>query len=54
MKGFNLRKDLKTFKDKRRGQAQQHKIDVGLMITIVAIRVIELLEILYKDIKKNL
>ena len=33
---FNLRKELATLKDKRRGQAQQHKIDVVLMITIMA------------------
>jgi hypothetical protein len=33
---FNLREELKTIKDKRRGQAQQHKIDVVLMITIMA------------------
>ena len=33
MKTFNLREELKTLKDKRRGQAQQHKIDVVLMIT---------------------
>jgi len=26
MKEFNLREELKTLKDKRRGQAQQHKI----------------------------
>jgi hypothetical protein len=36
MKEFNLRKELTTLKDKRRGQAQQHKIDVVLMITIMA------------------
>ena len=36
MKDFNLRQELKTLKDKRRGQAQQHKIDVVLMITIMA------------------
>jgi len=36
MKEFNLRNELKTLKDKRRGQAQQHKIDVVLMITIMA------------------
>ena len=36
MKEFNLRKELQTLKDKRRGQAQQHKIDVVLMITIMA------------------
>jgi len=36
MKEFNLREELKTLKDKRRGQAQQHKIDVVLMITIMA------------------
>ena len=36
MKDFNLREELKTLKDKRRGQAQQHKIDVVLMITIMA------------------
>jgi len=36
MTDFNLRNELKTLKDKRRGQAQQHKIDVVLMITIMA------------------
>ena len=36
MRDFNLREELKTLKDKRRGQAQQHKIDVVLMITIMA------------------
>jgi len=36
MTEFNLRNELKTLKDKRRGQAQQHKIDVVLMITIMA------------------
>jgi hypothetical protein len=36
MKEYNLREELKTLKDKRRGQAQQHKIDVVLMITIMA------------------
>ena len=36
MKEFNLRQELATLKDKRRGQAQQHKIDVVLMITIMA------------------
>ena len=36
MKAFNLREELRTLKDKRRGQAQQHKIDVVLMITIMA------------------
>jgi len=36
MKEFNLRQELSTLKDKRRGQAQQHKIDVVLMITIMA------------------
>jgi len=36
MKEFNLRKELKTLKDKRRGQGQMHKIDVVLMITIMA------------------
>lgn len=36
MTEFNLRKELATLKDKRRGQAQQHKIDVVLMITIMA------------------
>jgi len=36
MNEFNLRQELKTLKDKRRGQAQQHKIDVVLMITIMA------------------
>jgi len=36
MRDFNLRKELATLKDKRRGQAQQHKIDVVLMITIMA------------------
>jgi len=34
MTDFNLRKELSALKDKRRGQAQQHKIDVLLMITI--------------------
>ena len=36
MTDFNLRNELKTLKDNRRGQAQQHKIDVVLMITIMA------------------
>ena len=36
MTDFNLREELKTLKDKRRGQAQQHKLDVVLMITIMA------------------
>ena len=36
MTDFNLRKELATLKDKRRGQAQQHKVDVVLMITIMA------------------
>jgi len=36
MTEFNLREELKTLKDKRRRQAQQHKIDVVLMITIMA------------------
>jgi len=36
MTDFNLRKELATLKDKRRGQAQQHKIDVVLIITIMA------------------
>lgn len=36
MTDFNLREELKTLKDIRRGQAQQHKIDVVLMITIMA------------------
>jgi hypothetical protein len=36
MKEFNLREELKTLKDKRRGQGQVHKIDVVLMITIIA------------------
>lgn len=36
MTDFNLREELKTIKDVRRGQAQQHKIDVVLMITIMA------------------
>jgi hypothetical protein len=36
MTDFNLRKELATLKDNRRGQAQQHKIDVVLMITIMA------------------
>ncbi|MDF1881869.1 transposase family protein [Sulfurimonas sp. MAG313] len=36
MNEFNLRKELGTLKDPRRGQAQQHKIDVVLMITIMA------------------
>ena len=31
MTDFNLRKELATLKDKRRGQAQRHKIDVVLM-----------------------
>jgi len=36
MKEFNLREELKTLKDKRRKQAQQHPVDVVLMITIMA------------------
>jgi hypothetical protein len=36
MKEYNLREELKTLKDKRRGQGQVHKIDVVLMITIIA------------------
>jgi len=36
MTEFNLRNELKTLKDKRRGQGQMHKIDVVLMITIMA------------------
>jgi hypothetical protein len=36
MTEFNLREELKTLKDIRRRQAQQHKIDVVLMITILA------------------
>ena len=36
MKEFNLREELKTLKDRRRGQARQHPIDVVLMITIMA------------------
>lgn len=36
MNEFKLRQELKTLKDSRRGQAQQHKIDVVLMITIMA------------------
>ena len=36
MNEFKLRQELKTLKDKRRGQAQQHKIDVVLMIAIMA------------------
>ncbi len=36
MKKFNLRKELSSLKDPRRGQAQQHKIDVVLMIAIMA------------------
>jgi len=36
MKKYNLREELKTLKDKRRGQGQMHKIDVVLMITIMA------------------
>lgn len=36
MQEFKLRQELKTLKDSRRGQAQQHKIDVVLMITIMA------------------
>jgi len=35
MKEFNLREELKILKDKRREQAQQHKIDVVLIITII-------------------
>jgi len=36
MTEFNLRQELKTLKDSRRGQARQHTIDVVLMITIMA------------------
>ena len=36
MKEFKLRQELQTIKDKRRRQAQQHKIDTVLMITIMA------------------
>ncbi len=36
MNKFNLRQELKTLKDKRRGQAKQHTIDVVLMITVMA------------------
>ena len=36
MTKFNLREEFKTLKDRRRGQAQQHKLDVVLMITIMA------------------
>ncbi len=36
MTEYNIRQELKTLKDKRRGQGQQHKIDVVLMITIMA------------------
>jgi hypothetical protein len=36
MKEYNLREELKKLKDKRRGQGQVHKIDVVLMITIIA------------------
>ena len=36
MKEFKLRQELQTIQDKRRGQAQQHKIDTVLMITIMA------------------
>jgi len=36
MTDFNLRKELATLKDKRRKQAQQHPVDVVLMITIMA------------------
>ena len=36
MNEFNLRQELKTLKDKRRGQGQLHKIDVVLMVTIMA------------------
>jgi len=36
MKEFNLREELRTLKDKRRGQGQLHRIDVVLMITIMA------------------
>lgn len=34
MTDFNLRKELATLKDKRRGQAQQHKIDVVLTVDV--------------------
>jgi len=36
MNKYNLRQELKTLKDKRRGQAKQHTIDVVLMITVMA------------------
>ncbi len=36
MREFKLREALQSLKDIRRGQAQQHKIDVVLMITIMA------------------
>ncbi len=36
MREFNLREELRTLKDKRRKQAQQHPVDVVLMITIMA------------------
>ena len=35
MREFNLREELKTLKNKRRKQAQQHPVDVVLMITIM-------------------
>jgi len=33
---YSLRKELKNIEDKRRGAGQRHKIDVVLMITIMA------------------
>ena len=36
MKEFNLREELRTLKDKRRKQVQQHPVNVVLMITIIA------------------
>ena len=36
MNEFNLREELRTLKDKRRGQGQVHKIDVVLIVTIMA------------------
>ena len=36
MEEYNLREELKNIEDKRRGAGQRHKIDVILMITIMA------------------
>jgi len=36
MKEYKLREEFKKLQDSRRGQGQQHKIDVVLMITIMA------------------